>query len=322
MRLHLTLVAALLVPAVLTAQRDRDDRKDKDKRDRTCEYGECDGDDRRSRIDTTFAFDRRGQVELTAVAGDMTVRGWDRGEARVVATSDRARLRLDASRSRITLREEDGRGRSSDGTEYELTVPYGTRVVMRNTSGDLEVVDVRGEVEARSTSGDVKIEGTSGRTIVESISGEVEARRLSGPVRVQSTSGGVRLDEVSGDVEAESVSGDVELKHARAAFVRLESTSGEIDFAGPLDRSGRYEFTSHSGTITLTVPGDVDAQMSVQTFSGELESDFPLTLRPGSGSRPRRFDFTLGSGGARITAESFSGDVNLRRGSASSPSRD
>lgn len=305
MRLTLTLLAALVLPAALPAQRDRDDRDDR-RRDRAEREST-------SRIDTTFAFEPRGQVELSSLAGEMTVRGWDRDEARVVATSDGVELRLDASRSRISLREDGGRRGHSDETVYQVTVPYGTRVVMRNTSGDIVARDVRGEVEARSTSGNVTVEGTNGRTIAESISGEIEARRVNGPLRGQSTSGSVKAEDVTGDVELETVSGDVVAKQARASSVRLSTTSGEIEFSGPIDRSGRYEFNAHSGNITLSLPSDASAQVSVQTFSGELDTDFPLTLTPGSGRNPRHFEFTLGGGGARLTAESFSGNINLRR---------
>ena len=75
------------------------------------------------------------------------------------------------------------------------------------------------------------------------------------------------------------------------------------------------EFHSHSGDIRLGIPESSSAQFSVETFSGSLDSEFPITLQPGQRStgRPRRFEFTLGKGGARVTAESFSGDIVLAR---------
>jgi hypothetical protein len=300
------LAVALLLPGALLAQHDDDDDDDRDDR-----RG-------RSRIDTTVTLERRGEVDLSLVAGRITVRGWDRGEARVRAESEGGRVRLRSSASRLSV-QEDGRRNGSDDTRYDVTVPYGTRLVLRSLSGDVTAVDVRGEVEAHSTSGNVRVEGTAGRALIETVSGEIEGRRLGGPLRGQSVSGDVTVDEVTGDVEVETVSGQIALNQARAGFVRMESTSGDLAFGGALDRAGRYEFNSHSGTITLTLPPDVGAQVAVETFSGELDTAFPLTLSPsGSDGRPRRFDFTLGDGGARVTAESFSGDINLKRGGSRS----
>jgi hypothetical protein len=57
----------------------------------------------------------------------------------------------------------------------------------------------------------------------------------------------------------------------------------------------------------------------VQTFSGEVNSDFPMTLQPGSrsGNRGRGMQFTIGGGGARISAQTFSGDITIERSSGS-----
>ena len=305
---RLLVAAALLLPGAVGAQRRGRDRADEDDARRRDRRG-----DELTTIDTTVALAGRGEASLTLAAGRVTVRGWDRPQARVRAESEGGTVRLEHGSSRLALREEQ-RGRRGDDTRYDLTVPYGTRLVVRTTSGDVSSVDVRGEVEIRTTSGDVRIEGASGRTIVESVSGEIEARDLAGPVRGQSVSGDVTLDRVAGDVEVETVSGEIAVNQARASSVRLETTSGDLDFTGPLDRAGRYEFNSHSGTITLALPPEASAQVSVETFSGELDTAYPITLTPaGRGVRPRRFEFTLGAGGARVTAESFSGDINLRR---------
>jgi hypothetical protein len=52
---------------------------------------------------------------------------------------------------------------------------------------------------------------------------------------------------------------------------------------------------------------------TVATYSGSIESDFPITLKPGEhGIGTRRFTFEIGKGDARISAESFSGDVTIR----------
>src|SRR5262245_11745070 len=47
-----------------------------------------------SRIDTTFAFDKSGSVNVSVVSGEIIVTGWSRGEIRIRAVSDDDNIRL------------------------------------------------------------------------------------------------------------------------------------------------------------------------------------------------------------------------------------
>jgi hypothetical protein len=53
------------------------------------------------------------------------------------------------------------------------------------------------------------------------------------------------------------------------------------------------------------------AAVSVSTFNGEFESDFPVTLT--ETRKGKRFNFTIGSGSAQVTLESFQGTISLVR---------
>ena len=97
----------------------------------------------------------------------------------------------------------------------------------------------------------------------------------------------------------------------------MHTVSGDVSFAGAILDAGRYEFNAHSGGIELALPPDIGAELSVSTFSGGIESDFPITLKAGEhgigAAQAKRLNFTLGHGSARIVAETFSGDITLQR---------
>jgi DUF4097 and DUF4098 domain-containing protein YvlB len=159
----------------------------------------------------------------------------------------------------------------------------------------------------------------SGDVEVESVSGDVSATDIrDGHTEISSTSGDVQVRQVKGDLSARSVSGDVTLDRVDGNDVGVETVSGEIGFSGPVHDGGRYRFRSHSGDVTVRTDGDLNAIVSVSTFSGDLESDWPITITPGPGRRMhgQEWEFTVGSGGARLNLESFSGTIYLRRGSA------
>lgn len=278
-----------------------------------------DGQQPRTRIDTTVAFAPDGTIDLSNLSGDITVTGWSRREVHVKASSERNDMTLDISSSRLSL-EVEGPGsmwgsRRRGDARYELSVPRGVRVIARSTSGDVTVRGTGGEVEATSTSGDVIVEDAVRRIEIRSVSGDVTGRTLKGTIEATSVSGSVEIENAEGDVHAGTTSGDIVLGHVTSRDLEASTTSGELTFSGTLAPDGRYEFHSHSGSVALSVPAATDARFSVETFSGELDADFPITLQPGGSARgrSRRFEFTVGNGGARVIAETFSGDIEIRK---------
>jgi DUF4097 and DUF4098 domain-containing protein YvlB len=266
------------------------------------------------RIDSTFSFSRDGTIDLTSVSGDIIVTGWNRAEVKVHARTERGHLRWSASSSRVTIETESIRGRMGD-TRYELSVPEGVRVIMKSMSGDVSAKGTRGPVDANTTSGDIEVADAAGRVELQTISGDITASRLSGEVEGSTVSGSIDAEEVEArSVHVESTSGDLTLGNVRSKDVSASTVSGEVEYTGPIETGGQYEFHSHSGTITLHVPSSVSARFSVETFSGELDSAFPVTIQPSRDrQRGRRIDFTVGGGDARVIAETFSGNVEIRR---------
>lgn len=271
------------------------------------------GDDEfASRIDSTFNFDRRGTLVIVAGSGDVEVTAWDRPQIRVRAYSDRSVIRMDATPTRVSL--DVTRPRGGD-TRFEVTVPIGVRVSARATSGDVSITGTKGGVEARTQNGDLTVTDVGDIVDLNTYSGDVVARGITGNIEISTLNGEVVLSDAKGDVEVTSVSGDIDLRNITARYVRAKSTSGDVGFDGPIDATGRYELGTHSGSVYLTVPAATSAQLTVATYSGTIESDFPITLTPGEhgiGSS-KRFTFGINKGGdARISAESFSGDITIR----------
>lgn len=276
--------------------------------------------DYRANVDTSFAFDRRGQVSLTIGSGDIIVTAWDRDQVRVHATSESGGVRLDASSSRLTIEPRAGYGGGGE-SRYEVTVPIGTRIVARAQSGDIAVTGTHADIDARSQSGDIKIEDAANRLDIGTLSGDIEVHTAIGDVQIKSVSGDVRLTDFKGDFEGETVSGSIDLTNAIGRLVRSHTTSGDLSYEGSIDPSGRYELSAHSGDIRLVIPSNTSAQLSVSTWSGGMETDFPVTLRPGEhgigSGQAKRFTFDIGGGAARIDAETFSGDITISsRGSS------
>ncbi len=277
-------------------------------------------------IDTTVAFAATGGVaDLSLMSGKITVTAWSRPEARVHVTSDHVPVRFEHESGRLSL---DSRGyRHSRGdddddddgdndVEYTVTIPTGTRVLLHSISGDLEVQGTRGEIEARSVSGDIRVDEVARNATLESLSGNMTVHNVRGDLHLRTVSGDAEANAVTGDITFTSVSGHGYLTHATSRNVRMESVSGDLTYGGGLDPSGTYDLHAHSGDVHLELPSDASATVSLDSFSGEITSDFPITIQPRGQSGPsaQHLDATLGKGGARITVVTFSGDIVLQSG--------
>jgi DUF4097 and DUF4098 domain-containing protein YvlB len=272
-------------------------------------------------IDTTFRMERGGLVDLELMSGDIIVTGTSGNQVRVRATSEQGRLALRTSSTLATLRvEHDHRGRDRDrgrsNDRYEISVPPGVRVVMQVMSGSLTARGVDGDVDATAVSGNVELRDIGGIVNVEVVSGLITTSGLRSGIHVETTSGPVSVTDVDGEVLIENTSGHVTLRDIRSRLVSVESVSGDIRFDGTIESDGRYEFETHSGTIRLVLPPAVGAQLKLSTFSGSIQSEFPITLDPRARTSEKRIEFRLGSGGASLTAETFSGSISITRGTA------
>jgi len=290
-------IAALPAPA--RAQRDRSPR-----------------DREPLRVDSTFAFDKGGSVEVGVASGDIVITAWNRPEARIHATTERGWIDAQLSSHRIMIDTRANRGRSGE-THVEISVPVGTRVQANSASGDIRITGTGAEVEAGSASGSIEVIDATESITVHTVSGDLHAAKLRGRTRLGTTSGDLTAEDVTGDLTAGTVSGDIKLSGVKSSHVSTSTVSASVEYTGTIDPTGSYEFSTHSGDVQLEIPDNSSAALSLETFSGHISSAFPITLQPGDVSsmarRGKKMDFTIGKGGAHLSASTFSGDITISK---------
>jgi Toastrack DUF4097 len=131
------------------------------------------------------------------------------------------------------------------------------------------------------------------RLDASTINGDLEVRGASAPVRAGTVNGDVTVSTSDGPVRIASVNGDV-----RASILGFANPD-EVDVA-----------TVH-GDATLELPARIDAVVQGHTVTGEISSDFPLTVSGKIASHD--LSGTLGKGGRHIHVATVAGDVTLRR---------
>lgn len=128
------------------------------------------------------------------------------------------------------------------------------------------------------------------------VNGDVVARALSGPISAHSVNGAVEIETSAGDASGESVNGAVR------AIVRGQGTQ-------PL------RFESVNGTVDVTLPRNLDADLEAATVNGSINSDFEITLSGGMAMRRQRLHGRIGHGGRVLRVQTVNGSIRLRAAS-------
>lgn len=262
-------------------------------------------------IDSTVPVERGQRLEVDLFAGDVDVKTWSRNAVRVVADPDgRGRVEIERSATSVSVRTTGRRGPPSS-TDIELTVPAWMALDISGVYTDITIAGARGPISAETVQGDVSAEGGEGLVSVKSVQGGVSVTGAKGRIEANSVNADVEVRRSTGEVSTETVNGSIDLVGTDATTLTATSVNGDLNYDGPLHSGGRYALSTHNGDITLAVTEAASAAVSVSTFNGEFESDFPVTLT--ETRKGKRFNFTIGSGSAQVTLESFQGTISLVR---------
>jgi DUF4097 and DUF4098 domain-containing protein YvlB len=268
-------------------------------------------------FDRSVAADPRGVVEISNVAGKLTVIGWDKPEVAVHAVLGAGVERVDVTTSKgrtvvkvvlpsMSLRDGDA--------ELEVHVPNMSEVQAGAVSADLETSRLLGPQRLKTVSGDLRAELANADFEAKTVSGELKLRGIGQPadMRVSTVSGDITLERGAGDVEATSVSGNIHLEMDPARGVRLHSTSGDLTFRGSVTADATVEAETMSGDVTLRSRAQNGFEYEATSFSGDIGNcfgkDAEQTSRHGPGTR---LSGSVGEGKARMRVKSMSGDVQI-----------
>jgi DUF4097 and DUF4098 domain-containing protein YvlB len=268
-------------------------------------------------VDRRNAASPTGEVEVECVSGVVSISGWDRNEVHVAGTLGDGVERLDfetQGNRTIVKVVHKRRGSWDDDTELSVRIPKGSSLQAKTVSAELSVNNVTGRQELQSVSGDISTSIVRADADVSTVSGAISLRGEDQPavVSVTTVSGDARVTRVSGDLRANSVSGSLSLVMNQVRRARAQTTSGDLELSGTLEKDGRIDAESISGEVQVNLRGKVDAYFDVESFSGDIDNCF--------GPEPQRVDkyapgtelhFKEGDGSGRVRLQTLSGTITL-----------
>jgi len=218
---------------------------------------------------------------------------------------------------------------STAWADIKLSVPSGSRVEVHLGVGKVTLANVNGAISVETASGDVEASSTAGSLSIDTGSGDVTLATHDGDLSVDTGSGDVALSGVkttnlsvdtgSGNVRVNSLtasalevdtgSGDVTVLGAAVRVVNIDTGSGDIE-VGLTTGIDDLSVNTGSGDVDVSAPGSLGATVEIETSSGDITTEFPLQVtRKGRDG----LSGTIGNGKGRISIDTASGDVTLKR---------
>ena len=222
--------------------------------------------------------------------GDITVRGADTQEIRVVTAKKTVRSWNESEAERmaapinVTI-EQNGDGfeihptgfdlsSSRIGVELEVAVPKKSvlsvktekgDVTVSGISGDVGISDMTGDVDVRGTNGDVNVEMRKGDTKVSDTKGDVKVSGKGGEIEVNDTTGSLTVEgEFYGPIRADKIVKGVRMVSSKTDLT-LSSLAGHME-AG----SGNMDIVDAPGNLTLRTR---DSEINVENPGGKVNID-------------------------------------------------
>ncbi len=233
-----------------------------------------------------------------------------------------------SDRGRKVKIREDGGGLDAHA-DLDIRIPNGKTVLIYLAAGEVIVSNVDGDLTVSGGSADVRSSGTSGRLVLDTGSGDVAIDGARGDVTLDTGSGDVAADNVSGgdlmadtgsgdvtgadiavgELNVDTGSGDVTFRSVEAMQVQVDTGSGSVEIAfqsSPSDVSA----DTGSGDVTFTLPSSWESSVELATSSGDIHSDFPLTVEE---MHDDYVQGRVGTGGGSLEVDTGSGDIRLNR---------
>lgn len=270
------------------------------------------------------AADPRGEVDVSNISGSIVISGWDKSAVAVTADlpSDTQRIKVTSAHGRISVcvAYNDSSSCNSPGffegrssVRLELHVPRGSELEVSGVSADITSTGIAGSQHLNTVSGDIDAELGSGDDEVNSVSGDINLHGSGedGTLHVASVSGDLSVVNVAGELDARTVNGKLRAGLSPARFVRLNTTSGDVDLTARLTSGGTIDTETVSGGQTLEVSAPAGYSYEVKAFSGDIKDCFGQQSVRSEYGPGNHLDGTRGGGNGHIRVHTLSGDVSL-----------
>jgi len=268
------------------------------------------------KIERRLPLGMEGALRVVNMVGSVVVHGWNKDTVLVRGTLGVGNtFFMGGGYTGAKMFVESANDRDPKPSKLEIWVPARVRLWVKTATANIDVSDVAGGLDLYVVSGTIDVTGNPRELNAEAIDGDIHVTGSPPWLRAKTATGAITLQGASADAGLSTVSGPIKVDGGAGVFERskIETVTGSISFAGGLDRSGAFDFDTHSGSIDIAIPDKTSATLSVVTIAGNITNNLskkgPI---PGRFGRGAELTTEQGGGGAKVSVRTFKGPVTLR----------
>lgn len=266
-------------------------------------------------VERRLPLGMEGGLRIMNMVGSVIVHGWDKDTVLVRGTLGAGdNLFMGGGYTGAKMIVESTNERNPKPSRLEVWVPARVRLWVKTATASIDVSDVSGGLDLYVVSGTIDVRGNPHELNAEAIDGDIHVVGSPPWMRAKSATGAITFRGASSDAALTTVSGPIKVEGGVFERTKLETVTGNISFSGQLDRSGAFDFDSHSGSIDIAIPGKTNASFSVVTIAGSITNRISSNRAiPGKFGRGAELTMDEGRGGAKVSVRTFKGPVTIRR---------
>jgi hypothetical protein len=168
-------------------------------------------------------------------------------------------------------------------------------------------------LEAKTSDGNVTVSGLQGDLSLTTGDGNLTLDRVSGNLRIKSGDGQVKITNADGAIEARTSDGNLSVDGVFHALA-LHTSDGTLDLSlrEGTKLAGASTIQSSDGSVTIRVPQNFAADLSVHTSDGHVDCALPITTdHYQSGGESHELRGKLNGGGTPLTIHTSDGNVKI-----------
>jgi Putative adhesin len=133
-------------------------------------------------------------------------------------------------------------------------------------------------------------------------------------LQLKSVRGPIRVDGVHGEVDATATNGSLELTNVAGTIV-ADTTNGSITASmDQVDQSKPISFSSVNGSVNVTLPADLKANVKMRTLNGGVWSAFEIKMNGGlTLQHGGTMTGTINGGGVEANFTTLNGRIEIRK---------
>jgi hypothetical protein len=267
------------------------------------------------KVERKIPLGMEGALRIANMVGSVVVHGWNKDTVMVRGTLGAGDdFFMGGGYNGAKMFVEAINDRDPKPTQLEVWVPSRVRLWIKTATASIDVSDVTGGLDLYVVSGTIDVRGDPRELNAEAIDGDIHIAGSPSWLRAKTATGTITFQGASSDVGLSTVSGPIKVDGGVFERTKIETVTGNITFAGRLDRGGTFDFDTHSGSVEIGIQQKAGASVSAVTIAGTITNNLSSHLPiPGRFGRGAELTMELSGGGARVSVRTFKGPITFRR---------